>query len=422
MGLGNGPSRKTGRLDSIESIKRRKVSVGDASRREAPRPSRDMEAERENVKEFSHTYDLSNPSALATPSLHWTPENTQLRSSDASQGHGGASAACFLIPYREYDWTSSPSSYDDNSDSSADGDSSTASPSQLENIPENLTAQFSPILATLSPPRQQTSPIDLTSPTTSKGTPSKAVKSISTYQAQASDPGSIDSGSIDLKLQDSVFVFLRSLPAKIFPPPPPTGDSVQPHITRGYAAIATKLPIHMHFRPVSIVRDMHHSERGYWALPLKIIHDSVATEGRASDVWRQSDFANLYRSLQKHITGRTSDWSVRAFLEVPSCSSHVSTSGSGVHVTLKTTCYAQVIPHVFLLLWILSEKNTGRLGMCWYGADNQVVVRMGRDRLEEVSERKGAKRGEKMFRGKMSWQSKENGFFGAFEGLLEEAS
>lgn len=422
-GLGNVPSHETERLNSIEPIKRRKVSVGEITARDALWPHEENGVEEKDVNESSSQDNYSSDLALATPSLHRALNDIQFRSRTAALGRESASTMCFLIPYREYDWTSSPSSYDDHSDSSADNDESTASPSQLQDITEIVKPQNSGNSTIRSPPRKQTSPIDLTSPTTPTETPSKAVISNRAYQAPVSDPSSVFCGPIDTKLKDSVFVYLRSLPTEIFPPPPPTGDSiVQSHMTRGYASITTTIPIYDNFRPVSVVRDMHRFERGYWALSVKVIHDSVITEGNALDVWCQSDFAKLYCSLQRHITGRTSDWSVRVFLEVPSSPSHVSTSGNEVPITLKTTCNAEVIPHVFLLLWILSDKRTGRMGMCWYGADNAVVVKMGRDGLDEASEMEGAKRGEKMFRGKKTWQSKENGLLGASERVGEEES
>ncbi len=46
----------------------------------------------------------------------------------------------------------------------------------------------------------------------------------------------------------------------------------------------------------------------------------------------------------------------------------------------KVTCWGEVLPHIYLLLWVLSDKRTEGLEMQWRDAGGEVVVRMAADR------------------------------------------
>lgn len=367
---------------------------------------------RSTYSSFGHAFGVPSSAPVATPG----PTSERPCDHPASQQNRNPRQIGLFVPYRDYDWTSSSSS-SENDESIVNEDDSTTSASQFSHPHITGAQPYSQRLKPNPKPWQQPSPIDLTSSVESpSSTPNPAITSRGLMFYESICPPTIP----DSIQRSSVFELLRNLPTYIAPPPPPTGDRpFTSQVTTVLKTITTRAPIAQYFRPISVMRDLHATERGYWALPLTIVRDAGLNEGRDNIVWHWHDFEEFYRNLQKHIASGRSGWSVRAFLEMPSIPRPFANRDRRVCVTLKVTCYAEVLPHIFLLLYILSDKRIGKMGICWFVA-NHVVVRMGRDGREGDARGMGASRGETVYRGKIAWGSKGKGFFGALEERVDD--
>lgn len=415
---GRFPSLGLESLRGSERAKRRKLERVYDELYEAP-----VQRHKENVEEAaeilsSRVYQsfASSQQALLNPTL--LVSDTHPRTRSAPPEKEIPKSVPFFIPFRDYDWTTSPSSSDDD-ESTVDEDDSTASASQT---PQERTSTTQPYFQRLTPDPtrwQQFTPIDLTSSVSIIAPAPEAVIASLGTSISVPETSSSHSDPPDPTPQMSVIESLRTLPAELFPPPPPTGNRIfASQVTPMLKLITDQAPLAKYFRPVSITRDLHGTERGYWALSLRLVADSD-TRAEADvdvDVWRRSDFDDLYESLQKHITTGRSGWSVRAFLELPSFPAVITSRSNYVYVNVKITCYAEVLPHIWLTIWVFSHKKTGRLGMQWHASDDRVVVQMGRDGRKGDVQGGDAKKLPKIFVGTVAWGSKEQGMYGAVAG------
>ena len=163
---------------------------------------------------------------------------------------------------------------------------------------------------------------------------------------------------------------LSNLPTVLLPdwqtmPSHPTSSTLTPSLSH----LASILPIRTFFRPVFISRKIEKAERGYWHLSLTIVEDSQTHDD--PQIWRESQFKYLWAALERHITCGRSGWWVRVFREVPD-----SDLVEDVHIRLKITTSGEVIPHIWLMCWVLSDLRIGKMGMEWRDADERPVVQM----------------------------------------------
>ncbi|GAB7342673.1 hypothetical protein MBLNU457_g0827t1 [Dothideomycetes sp. NU457] len=168
---------------------------------------------------------------------------------------------------------------------------------------------------------------------------------------------------------------LISLPLSIHPPAPPTSLApFKTHVTPALASllahpdISTKYDPHIQTRPVLL------SERGFWSLDTRSLRAAHALE-----FW---DFLTKF-------VGRGSAgfgvWATRGGDEVRTVGSGssaevdeiqhegVATKGLG---TVRVFCWGEVVPHVYLLLYVASKSRIKKIGAQWLDAGGEVVVQM----------------------------------------------
>ena len=246
-----------------------------------------------------------------------------------------------------------------------------------------------------------------------------------------------------------VFPAIQSLPTTIFPPPPtasPSSSVLDTQPPQTLARLVSELPIPRFFRPASVSRNVSSSERGCWLLNVTIARDQdVATRRKEMKVirtfnsklhlhkgherelemseaklgpelwhfvqeakkrtspvsesltckletdlplpqnlWTETEFLTFYSRLRHRISLGLLGWSTRVFLEIDR-----SPNTNHLSLTLKTTCFAYLIPHIYLTLYVFSDRQTAETDMEWRAADEAVVVSMaggGMNREDKTKE------------------------------------
>ena len=89
-------------------------------------------------------------------------------------------------------------------------------------------------------------------------------------------------------------------------------------------------------------------------------------ERRRQDYWTEVEVIEFWRKCTKSIgeLGRAG-WGVSVYRE-----------GEEENVLIKIFCWGEVLGHVWILLWVLSEKLVSYVPMEWGDGDGEVVVRM----------------------------------------------
>lgn len=222
------------------------------------------------------------------------------------------------------------------------------------------------------------------------------------------------------------FSSICSLPTSIHAPPPPVGHaSYITHLTPSLRTLATRLPLVTSFQPNLVNRNINDLERGYWFLRIPVVHSPpLQPETESSDPsracdsskdlgkgrgkgkarirgqpWSESSFLNFWTTLAQFVQSGQAGWGVSVYREDPqpalpeqSTNRPMSeletkeTDPRGIEetakteVVLKVTCWGEILPHIYLLIWVLSDKRTEGVEMEWRDAGEEVVVRVGSDR------------------------------------------
>lgn len=209
------------------------------------------------------------------------------------------------------------------------------------------------------------------------------------------------------------FLSISSLPTAIHAPGPPVGHSrYTTHLTTSLRTLATRLPLATFFRPLVVKRDINVLERGYWHLQIPVVQnppsqrDATASgnagkrhfgksSARASrgKPWTEESFLQFWHAFASYVQSGWSGWGVSIYREDPGCphfpplpvpldtgTGEDSTAEEKKEITLKVTCWGEILGHLYLIMWVLSDKRTQGLAMEWRNASDDAVVEMGRGR------------------------------------------
>ena len=173
---------------------------------------------------------------------------------------------------------------------------------------------------------------------------------------------------------------LNSLPVEIHPPPPPI--SIAPfttHITPTLSMLVDRLNPTRTYRPVRQVRDLDKLERGYWAVQISIRPDplpagTTGTDPSTERCWNGELFARFWDFMIEFIGPEArAGWGVWCFLD--RAPDGGSTEG-GLSVLLKVYAWGEVAMHVYLLLFLASERKVRGLEAQWRDSNEEVVIQM----------------------------------------------
>ncbi|OQE26218.1 hypothetical protein PENSTE_c005G07221 [Penicillium steckii] len=209
---------------------------------------------------------------------------------------------------------------------------------------------------------------------------------------------------------------LPPFPIEIHPPPPPISTSpFTTHITQTLSMLTQRLKPERIYNPIQKTRELDIWERGYWAVPITITLDTNPNPDipNTSKNWTIPFFNRFWSFLSEFIGKDTrAGWGVWCIAEkmqnvtdpdpdplpLPSTAStdelstqesnsnsnananaETLTSDTGtISVLVKVYTWGEVVMHVYLLLFLASERRVRGLGAEWRDASEKVVIRMSR--------------------------------------------
>jgi hypothetical protein len=194
--------------------------------------------------------------------------------------------------------------------------------------------------------------------------------------------------------------------------PQPRGpqEKFKTHISKTLHVLTRTVPLSKTFRPVSVTRDIGVLERGYWQLVIGIAADDIVAEARRSPekkiryqrLSQELEASTLQERLRRYdgIQRQSADgsdrqahdvsfWTEDEFLQFWETTSQFIKEGKlgwGVRLVKDSldTClwkvrlftWGETVGHIWLVLWVLSEKLTGCVPMEWISGDGTVIVKM----------------------------------------------
>ncbi|KXG52058.1 uncharacterized protein PGRI_083420 [Penicillium griseofulvum] len=176
-----------------------------------------------------------------------------------------------------------------------------------------------------------------------------------------------------------------SLPIEIHPPRPPISTApFTTHITQTLSMLADRLNPTRTYKPATQSRPLDPLERGYWLVQLAIAphtdpvhqHSKLGTTSPTPRedprIWPSPLFHAFWSFLSDFIgrDGRAG-WGVWCILE-----DATPASISNTNLSLKVYAWGEVAMHVYLLLFLASERRIRGMGVQWRDASEEVVIQM----------------------------------------------
>ena len=126
---------------------------------------------------------------------------------------------------------------------------------------------------------------------------------------------------------------------------------------------------------------------GLSSSPLEYGEDGEFVERKRKDFWTEEELMRFWRTLEECVGEGKWGWGIRVFREelteedgdvTTPQDGFLSSSPAGEngaekdrHVLLKVTTWGEVIPHIWILLWLMSDKLTAYIPMEWRAGDGQ---------------------------------------------------
>ncbi|KAJ6010088.1 hypothetical protein N7522_005104 [Penicillium canescens] len=233
-------------------------------------------------------------------------------------------------------------------------------------------------------------PLTLTSTTTTSTTTTTATPSTPT-----------------LPLHHPPTVNLTTLPLEIHAPQPPISTApFTTHITPTLCMLTDRLRPERTYKPTHQTRDLDPLERGHWFIQFNIDssqtqHPSTTSKEQEQEqererekqkekeeTWPSPSFHTFWTFLTDFISkdGRAG-WGVWCILErsppargggstIPPNSGMTEPIDASVPVSLKVYAWGEVAMHIYLLLFLASERRIRGMGVQWRDAGEDVVIQM----------------------------------------------
>ncbi|OJZ85917.1 hypothetical protein ASPFODRAFT_46988 [Aspergillus luchuensis CBS 106.47] len=177
------------------------------------------------------------------------------------------------------------------------------------------------------------------------------------------------------------------LPLEIKPNPPPISTNpFTTHITPTLEMLSTRLNPSRTYTPLQQTRPLDDLERGHWYLRLNLTN-TLNPKPNSSTTWDMPLFTRFWTFLTDFIAkeGRAG-WGVWCVLEddgsdKPAPSPQNGPEDGGVEkptrpVTLKVYAWGEIASHIYLLLFLASERRVRRMGLQWRDSADDVVIQM----------------------------------------------
>ena len=193
--------------------------------------------------------------------------------------------------------------------------------------------------------------------------------------------------------QQTPHLSLATLPLGIHPPPSPIStDPFTTHITPTLELLTKRLSLSRIYKPTRQTRDLDTLERGYWFVRINILHkaspanpskplsqDKEKKEGIQSipNNWDITLFTRFWAFLSDFISkdGRAG-WGVWCILEEAPMDDTTEQIGIFKSLTLKVYTWGEIASHIYLLLFLASERKIRKMGAQWRDCGEEAVVQM----------------------------------------------
>jgi hypothetical protein len=221
--------------------------------------------------------------------------------------------------------------------------------------------------------------------------------------------------------QHNTIAILSTLPLSLKPPPPPISTSTfTTHITPTLSMLTQRLKPARTYKPTHQARELDKLERGYWAMRIDIvpkaaesksaptsIHEqekpstkdcSSAGASPVSDLtqtWTETQFTHFWTFLSDFIAKEArAGWGVWCIVDrveaqpqlqpqphLPDTHTHTHTEASiageiHIPVQLKVYAWGEVAMHIYLMLYLASERRVRGMGLRWVDSWEEVVIQM----------------------------------------------
>jgi hypothetical protein len=145
--------------------------------------------------------------------------------------------------------------------------------------------------------------------------------------------------------------------------------------------LAERMNLERHFRPAHQARALHTLERGYWFLRLPI--DTSDPRGAPAPFWSLELFVQFWNYLSTFIAqeGRAG-WGVWCICDLEEGAhnggnDNIEASSGRVYLTVKVFTWGEIAPHIYLLLYLATDKRVKTLpGLEWRDSKEEPVIRM----------------------------------------------
>lgn len=198
--------------------------------------------------------------------------------------------------------------------------------------------------------------------------------------------------------QTRELVSLDEIPLEIRGPNPQvSNEKFRTHVTPTLQALADRMKLSSRFSPSQQTRALHPLERGYWFIQnLTIKNDTdeseiapQTTNNSTQQIWTLSFFSRFWYFLRDFLVEGRAGWGVWCLLEESSSSSSSSSCPESLDsgeerpttaksVNLKIYTWGEVAPHIYMLLFLATERRIRKLqdAVEWRDARDEIVIKM----------------------------------------------
>ncbi|KAL2406634.1 hypothetical protein ABEF93_007792 [Exophiala dermatitidis] len=166
---------------------------------------------------------------------------------------------------------------------------------------------------------------------------------------------------------------IRQLPDHVTAPHPRGGrPKFTTHITKTLEKVSARVPLAKYFRPAFVARDVGVLERGYWQFSVKLGPRSSKQPRRSpaehaqTPVWTEQEFEQFWHGVSQFISQGKAGFGTR--LTKDPWEKH--------QYRIRVFTWAEILGHIWIIMWILSDKLTQGVPMQWIAGDGSVVVQM----------------------------------------------
>lgn len=166
---------------------------------------------------------------------------------------------------------------------------------------------------------------------------------------------------------------LATLPLEIHPPPPATSTNpFTTHLTPTLTLLSKRLSLSRIYKPTHQTRALDTFERGHWFFHINV-HPKL--NHPAPNDWDTPTFNRFWTFLSDFISNEgRAGWGVWCIVEA--AQTEAPNPGLFQPLTLKVYTWGEIASHVYLLLFLASERRIRKMGAQWRDGAEEVVVQM----------------------------------------------